>query len=350
MTGNGKSPLYKRLMISDVREEAKGVKIFTFTGEDAQSISYKAGQYLTLVKFEHGQELRRSYSITSSPLHNEPLAICVKRVENGIFSRELVDHAKPGDELLTTGAGGFFTLPDDLSQVKQLFFFAAGSGIAPVFSLIKAALRSSDVKVVLVYSNNNPSAVIYYSELQQMEKEFAGRFHVEYLFSNSMQLEKARLHQMLLKSFLRDLAIAPFRDILFYTCGPFSYMRMVVFTLTEEHVPVQNIRKENFITEKPRYIPEPPDKELHTVIIRSENRELSIPVQYPLTILQAARKQGLTLPYSCEVGRCGNCVAKCKEGKVWMWNNEVLTDREVSGGLVLTCVGYPVDGNVTLEI
>src|SRR5215831_15741170 len=95
--------LYKTIRIKAILEEVPGFKTFTF--EDGYPFTYQSGQYLTLVTSLHNEEIRRSYSITSSPILNESLSIGVKRVENGLFSRLLIDNAKPGDELLTTGAG-----------------------------------------------------------------------------------------------------------------------------------------------------------------------------------------------------------------------------------------------------
>jgi ferredoxin-NADP reductase len=170
---------YKALRIREVRDEAKDFKTIVF--EDDHNISYKPGQYLTLVRFERGEELRRSYSITSSPALKEPLSIGVKRVENGVFSRHLVDHAKSGDELLTTGSGGFFVLPDDVQAFGQLFFFAAGSGITPVYSLIKTALHLfTHLSIVLVYSNASVERTIFLSGLQRLQQRFSPRFQIEF--------------------------------------------------------------------------------------------------------------------------------------------------------------------------
>ena len=144
--------LYKTIRIKSVHEEVKGFKTFTF--EEGHGIDYKPGQYITLVQWVVGEEVRRSYSITSSPQLNEPLTIGVKRVENGLFSRQLIDHAKPGDEWVTTGPGGLFTLPEDVQNYHQVFFFAAGSGITPTFSLIKTVLHFHPLQMAALIALN----------------------------------------------------------------------------------------------------------------------------------------------------------------------------------------------------
>ena len=344
------SALYKTIRIREIKEEVKGFKTFVF--EEGHNIRYRSGQYLTLVTSLHHEEVRRSYSIVSSPCLQEPLAIGVKRVENGLFSRLLIDNAKPGDELTTTGAGGFFTLPENAEVYKQVFFFSAGSGITPVYSLIKTVLHAhAHLSVVLIYSNASPSKTIFFQELMKLKEEFAERFHLEFLFSNAADLTKARLHRDLLLQFIETLSVPVASQILYYICGPQTYMRMCTYTLQEMGVHSDQIRKENFIIEAIKHATvAPPDKEMHTAHIRMGGNAYTVKVQYPDAILAAAKKQGIVLPYSCEAGRCGNCVARCTKGAVWHSYNEVLTDKELDNGLILTCVGYPVGGDVDLEI
>jgi ring-1,2-phenylacetyl-CoA epoxidase subunit PaaE len=121
--------------------------------------------------------------------------------------------------------------------------------------------------------------------------------------------------------------------------------------LQEENVPKENIRRETFIiyNQKLKKIA-PPDKEVHLVTILYGKENYQLKVQYPDSILQTAKKQNIILPYSCEVGSCGNCAAKCISGKVWLSNNEVLTEKDLQNGLTLTCVGHPVGGDVVLKI
>jgi ferredoxin-NADP reductase len=341
---------YKKLVISRIHEEVPGFKTFEF--EPGHNIVYKAGQYLSFAHRTSLDEIRRSYSIISTPLLNEPLAIGVKRIQNGIFSRILTDRLKPGDVLYTTGAAGFFTLPENIGQYKQVFFFAAGSGITPIYSLIKTCLfLNQDIHVILVYSNATPEKTIFYNELRSLQEMFSNNFQLQFLFSNSLHLNMARMNRELLILFLSQYSTASKEKALFYICGPEAYMRMCTYTLQEQQVPKENIRRENFSIDKPP-LPKllPPDTDAHQVTIHYADAEHNFSVQHPDTILKAAKKHGISLPYSCEAGRCGSCAARCIKGKIWMSYNEVLTEKELSEGLILTCVGFPVGGDVELKI
>jgi len=343
---------YITLTITHIQEEVPGVKTFTFDISEPDKLQYKAGQYITLVQDGPQGEVRRSYSITSSPLLNEPLSIGVKRIENGFFSRQLVDKAQVGDQFHSTGAGGLFTLPEDINYYKQIFFLAAGSGITPIYSLLKTVLHSNpELSVVLFYSNRSPEHAMFLQALQQLQTDFPDQLHTEFFFSNSPDLSKARLHKDLLVALLQNLSKAQFNQTLFYICGPTNYMRLTSFALRQQKVPASNIRKEIFNTAKA--LPSrlmPPDTDAHQVTLHIDGSSHTIKSKYPFSILQSARKAGIALPYSCEAGVCGNCIAKVVSGKVWMTNNEVLTEKDMEKGFTLTCVGYPVGGDVELQV
>lgn len=341
--------LYKPVIIDQVHEEVNGFKTFSF--KEGHGIEYKAGQYLTLVHQTKHEEIRRSYSIVSSPLLNEPLTIGVKRIENGALSRQLVDHAKTGDEILTIGAAGLFTLPENIQHYKQIFFFAAGSGITPIFSLLKTILHfHKNIYAVLVYSNPSPDKTIFFQQLQQLAIDFPQQFQLHFIFSNLPDLHLAHLNRDYLLKLLSQFSIADFSQTLFYLCGPEAYMRMCTYTLQEERIAKENIRRETFLIHTRIHQNLPPDKAKHLAKIFFENRMYEFDVHYPDSILQAARKNGINLPYSCETGRCGNCAAKCVSGTIWLSHNEVLTEKDLQNGLTLTCVGHPVNGDVILKI
>lgn len=341
---------YIHLQITDIAEETGQCKTFVLAPLYNAEVTYKAGQFLTFIFPKHGMEERRSFSISSTPVMNELLSITVKRLDNGEYSRRLIDDAAVGDELITIGASGFFTLPDNIDAYRQIFFFAAGSGITPILPLIKTLLyTNAPVSIVLIYSNKTLNDAIFYYQLKALAAQFPQRLIIEFLFSDAVNLERARLSKWLLERLLKEFSKAPFEKTLFYLCGPFDYMRMATIQLITEGVPVNNIRKENFTIFKPKIKAQPPDKLPHMITIEANGETYNMVSQYPQTILQAAKKADILLPYSCEAGRCGSCAATCVSGKVWMSYNEVLMDDEIKKGRVLTCVGYPVEGDVVLK-
>jgi ferredoxin-NADP reductase len=342
--------LYRTLLITGIQPETDDCKTFYLTPTDKEPFYYQPGQFLTFVFAKAAGEERRSYSISSTPVLQEPLSITVKRLENGEYSRKLFDNAKKGDILITTGASGFFVLPGDIHRYREIFFMAAGSGITPVFPLIKTLLyQHPHVRVVLIYSNRSAPATIFYDELDQLSVIFSNRFVMDFLFSSAINLERARLSKWLLGRLLKEYSRTSYAETLFYTCGPFDYMRMVNIELLENHVPLQHIKKENFTPLKILSKSLPPDTHKHGIEIQWQEKIYYLETQYPQTILQAAKKAGIVLPYSCESGRCGSCAATCVQGKVWMSYNEVLMDDEMEKGRILTCVGYPVYGDVVLK-
>jgi ferredoxin-NADP reductase len=338
--------IYKQLIIKEVREVVADFKTFTF--ENGHQIAYKAGQYLTLAHRANQEEIRRSYSIVSSPALNEPLTIGVKRISNGFFSRMLVDRAQPGDTLITTGAGGFFTWTRETSLANRIFLFAAGSGITPLFSILKTVLVSNPSGVViLIYSNSSPAHTIFYNELRTWKEQYPERLFIDFVFSNVPDLRAAHLYRESLMEKVQLYSSGKPQEALYYICGPINYMRMCRFTLMEMGVQKDRVRQEDFIIQKPAAAYRtPPDKGSHAVEVHITGKVFSFEVVYPDSILVAARKHKISLPYSCEAGRCGNCVAKCVTGKVWLSYNEVLTEEEIAKGLTLTCVGHPLQDTI----
>ncbi len=327
----------------------KDFRLFELKPLNGEEISYQAGQYITFTEHTGQQEVRRSYSMTSSPLLNEPMTIGVKRLENGSFSR-LLFRLKKGNVLTSTGTGGFFSLPEKVPVRQQFFFLAAGAGITPVFSIIKTACVSyPNISIVLIYSNHSPRQTAFLKELKSLE-ENNSNLKITFLFSDNPDLNRARLNTEFLFRLLNEYH-ADIPNALFYLCGPEAYMRMCLFTLREAGIADERIRKENFIVRKKEITyNKPPDERPHEVIINVNGKMTALVVQYPLSILETAKRSGLSLPYSCESGICGNCVARCISGAVWMANNEVLTDMDLKEKLVLTCTGYPVYGDVFLKI
>ena len=344
------SGLRKKLRIKEIIKETKETKTFILESPEGSDIDYKAGQFLTIIFDTPFGEQRRNYSLSSSPDLNEPFSITVKRIANGVFSRKMTDTVQPGDLLTTIGAGGFFTLPGDISSCQQLFLLAAGSGITPVFSLLKTVLHKyPQIKVLLIYSNHSKDDTIFYNALQQLQLRYPDQLQVEWLFSNAFDHRKARLSNWLLGELLKKYIAVPLPKCLFYLCGPFDYMRMITITLLSAGVSMANIRKEEFVMIAPAIPTQPPDISTRRIKVVLNKEQYQFDSVYPQTILQAAKQAGVELPYSCETGRCGTCAAVCTSGVVWMKYNEVLTESDIRKRIVLTCTGYPVHGNVELD-
>ncbi len=343
------SPI-KRLRIIDIIRETDDAKTFILEPLDEWEPVYEAGQFLTFLFGEGEEQQRRSYSVSSAPLCGEPLAITVKRVVNGRFSRQLLDHYKKGDILHTTGFSGFFCLPQITEQYDGYFFLAAGSGITPCFSLIKTLLLLTDKKIVLVFSNRNRRSAIFYNQLIQLQEKHSGQLHIRFLFSDSNYYKDARLSKPLLQQLLATHIPNESQKTGFYTCGPELYMEIILITLISEGIKREQIRRENFDSRPRLYTLVPPDQEARIAAIIFKEQVYKVVTAWPQTILAAAKAQHIQLPYSCEAGRCGSCVATCTKGTIWMGYNEVLTDEELAKGKILTCQAYPVGGDVEIKV
>jgi len=342
--------LRKKIKIKEIIAETKNAKTFVLESAGEDSLIYKPGQFLTFIFDTISGEQRRSYSLSSTPAVKEQPAITVKRIPNGFYSRKLVDDAKAGDLLITIGASGFFTLPTDVNRYRQLFLLAAGSGITPVYSILKTALQNfPELQIVLIYSNRSREEAIFYDALRQLEANYAVRLQIEWLFSDAFDHTRARLGNWLLNELIKKCVYAPFEQCLFYLCGPLNYMRTITITLLTAGVNRANIRKEEFVITQPLIQLKPPDTVPRGISVVLDEKRYQFTNEYPQTILQSAKLAGVELPYSCETGKCGTCAAVCTNGNVWMKYNEVLTDEDLQTKKILTCTGYAVYGDAELD-
>lgn len=332
-----------RFTIKEIIQETPDIRSFVLSPN--QPFSYKPGQFLTIVR----GDIRRSFSFSSHPSDPFP-KVTLKRIPNGEISRWLFDHVKIGDHIETIEASGLFTYPEDTSAYDTVVFLAAGSGITPVFSLLREALsRNDNLKFLLLYSNRSKQQTVFYDQLVQLQKEHADRLSTEFFFSNNMDLQRARLTRLILEDILKKKIKDPSRA-LFFLCGPHVYMQNISITLITEGVPDDNIRREIFFEPEPPVANVPPDVDMHLVTVRYEGQVHKLKVQFPKTILQTAKEQGIMLPYSCEAGRCGTCAGTCTKGEIWMLRNEVLLDKEMAKGRVLTCTGFAIGGDADVTI
>ncbi|MEQ7798760.1 ferredoxin--NADP reductase [Pedobacter sp. ASV1-7] len=329
--------------------------IIRFEPVNGEKPKYLAGQFLTLVFDVAGKELRRSYSLCSSPDVDEPLAIAIKRVENGEISRLLHHRTAVGEVLTAVEPNGRFNYKPELLKQRTVFLFGAGVGITPLFSIIKTALiKEKNSKIVLVYSNRSAAQTLFYDELNVLQKQYSDRFKIVYVLSQSQNLLMARLNGELIERLVKENLDFNKADALLYTCGPVDYMDVCRITLLNLGFDQEQIKRETFVLPEDEIDEDDSTERVikHTntynVVLNFKNNIYNIAVPYNKTILDVALENKIELPYSCHAGICSTCTANCIKGGVEMDYNEVLMDDEIAAGRVLVCTGHPTEEGTTI--
>lgn len=353
-----------QLRIARIQPETFDTNSYFLEPVDGRVVPYRAGQLLTLILEHNGHEVRRSYSLSSAPGVDSPdvdsqLRLTIKRVVNGEISRYLLDTLRVGDVLTSLPPAGRFTLNEE-EVVGDVVLIGAGSGITPLFGILKQVLHTQpDRRVILLYSNTRERSIIFRQELENLHQLHPDRFRLIHLLSSPSDDWtglRGRLNNVMLERLLPDLIGASDRNTLrFFVCGPGDYMRMVQFTLVFSGIRPEQIRRENFVIEPVTLTPLPNHAVDRTVLLRYRHREVEaheveIAVPAYKSILQAALDEGIALPYSCRGGRCSTCTARCTAGRVEMTINDVLTERDLAEGWILTCTGYPASDGVVIDL
>ncbi len=259
-----------------------------------------------------------------------------------------IDNLKEGDLIKTLPPTGRFTIN---SYNNDLFcFVVAGSGIVPVYSLIKHLLNHlSRSKILIIFQNRNEQTAIFRKQLLLFIEGFPGTISLIELFSQplSHHLHPKRLNNFLLEQLIQKHVQT--LSVQFYICGPPLFMKMAEFTLKMLGYDATGIIKEIFVIDAP---PAPQlmiDANPRNVTIHSKHNIYELKIKYPQNILQAALEQDVNLPFSCRGGRCSSCTVRLLSGKIKMSMNDVLTEKDLEAGLVLTCFGY-AETDVVLQV
>lgn len=294
------------------------------------AFAYEAGQFCTFRVVVGGAPLLRCYSMSSAPAVDAELAVTVKRVPGGAVSNWMLDHLAAGDEVEVTFPAGVFQLdPDE----DELVLFAAGSGITPVFSLLKTALAGTDRRVRLLYANRDTDSVIFRRELDALVAQHGERLDVVH----HLDVERGFVDAAATATFLGEVPV----DAGHYLCGPPPFMDVVEAALLASGVARERIHVERFTpAEQVDDAPSGADDGIR-VTIDLDGRTETTDHHPGTTILQTARQMGMTPPSSCESGSCATCMARLVEGAATMHVNDALTDEEVAEGWVLTCQAVP---------
>ena len=339
------------------RQETADNVVIKLMPVDGQKINYLPGQFLAFTFDINGREIRRSYSICSSPALDEPLTVAVKMVENGEITKFLHHKVGVGDVLQAMKPNGIFTYETEKEMQRTIFLFAAGIGITPIFSILKTALvEEQRSKLVLVYSNKSAANTLFYDELLEWQAKYPERLKIIFLFSESKNLLTARLNNVGIERIVKEhLSFKP-EDALFFTCGPINYMVLCRITLRGLGFPQEQIKRETYfipedeVDEDDMTVKEIKDTNTYKVIIDYHGKRHELEVPYFKRILEVALENNINLPYSCGAGMCSTCTSTCISGGVRMEYNEVLTDEELENGRVLICTGHPTADNTHIVI
>ena len=339
------------------KETADCVSIsFDIPQERLQEFEYKQGQSLTLRKMFDNEEVRRSYSICSSPLDKE-LRVAVKKVQGGLFSTFANTQLQVGDTLDVMPPSGKFYTELSATHKKNYVAFASGSGITPIISIIKTTLITEPQSTfTLIFGNKNQSSIIFKEEIEALKDKYMQRFRVYYILSRERmeaEINYGRINAEKCSQLTKLVDLAKADEI--FICGPEEMIFGVKDFLENAGIEKTKIHFELFSTptKKRLTIYRPvitKDENSSKITVKVDGRSFDFDLDYNSNnILDAALAEGADLPFACKGGVCTTCKAKLVEGKIEMEVNYGLEPEEVKDGFILTCQSHPRSEKVVVD-
>ncbi len=353
------------LKINKIKSETPEAKtiFFEIPPELKNIFTFSAGQYLTLKTHVNGEEIRRSYSICTSP-DQENIGVTVKSIFNGKMSNYINQNVLEGNLLEVMPPQGLFKVKPDHSLMRRHVFVAAGSGITPVMSMIQVLLEEEPKSTcLLIYGNRNENSIIFKESLEQMSQKYAGQLIVENVLSQPTTKKDSGIAGFfgkksmdwkgysgrINKSILEEIFQKHYIDLsksLFYLCGPMELMTQTMEYLSERGVDKKCVYKESFGTNQTEKISN--DSVPGQVHVHLHGEDIILNVSSDKTILDALIDLKKDPPYSCTSGACSTCMAKVTKGKVTMDECFALEDDEIEAGYILTCQAHPTTADVEI--
>jgi len=335
---------------SIVRQTEKAVSItFDVPTNLSAEFNFKAGQYITLKAVINETEIRRDYSLSSSPKSGD-LTVTIKEIEGGVFSTYANKSLNIGDSLEVGMPNGRFIYESQSEDIKSIVAFAAGSGITPIMSIARTVLETGNDNVVLIYGNKSPEKTIFYKEILELQSAYLNRFKVQFVYSESNddgalfgRIDVSNINYVIKNT----VQLEPSQ--LFYLCGPEEMIKTTTAILSEKGIREERILFELFTASN--VVPE--NKSINkgeseiTMLVDDEETTLMMPQNQ--TILEAALANDIDAPYSCQGGVCSSCICRVTEGSAKMRQNNILTDNEVAEGLVLSCQAEPASSLLKVD-
>ncbi|MET3054865.1 ferredoxin--NADP reductase [Pseudomonas alkylphenolica] len=331
------------LRVARVVEETADARslIFDVPEQLAERFRYQPGQFLTL-RIPYGDDwLPRCYSLSSTPLLDEPLRVTVKRVRDGRASNWLCTELQEGQTLQVLPPAGVF-VPRNLDA--DLLLFGGGSGVTPVLSILRSALLVGQGRILLIYANRDESSVIFRDELRFLANAHPERLQIVHWLDSVQGIPVAAQ--------LAALA-QPFMDAQAFICGPGPFMDTAVSALKSLGVPGERVHVERFVSL-------PGESEVLQVVaseaavaaqlaVRLDGEEHHLACDSGETLLAAMERAGLKPPSACRVGGCASCMCTLESGDIELLINDALDAGELAEGWILACQAVPTSANLRIR-
>jgi ring-1,2-phenylacetyl-CoA epoxidase subunit PaaE len=343
------------LTVTDLRRTIRDAVVVTLRPDDPEVFRFTQGQYLTFHKEIGGEELRRSYSICTSP-DEGMLQIAVKRVYGGLFSGFANGDLQVGDRLEALPPMGRFSAALDPDGARNHLAFAAGSGITPVLSILKTVLkREPRSRFALVYANRAVNTIMFREELEDLKNRNMGRLNVLHILGSGQDID---LFSGRLDRAKCDALFSQWIDVeavdMAHICGPEPMMKTLVQSLEDHGLSPDKIRYELFGTgqrgrrARQAHMANADAAGATEATVTVEGASHVFSMLRSQSILEASLKHDLGVPFACRAGVCSTCKARVLAGDYEMLANHALDDYEVARGTVLTCQCYPTSDRITV--
>ena len=351
------SQQFYTLKISEIVKTTEDCSVVSFDvpNDLKEKFKYKHGQYLTFKAIINNEEVRRSYSLCSSPLDGE-WKVAVKQIEEGRFSTYVNEKLKVGDEIEVMPPNGRFYTEIDNSTPKKYVAFAAGSGITPIHSIIKTHLKEEPNSTFnLFYLNRSVQSMILREEVEGLKNQFLGRFELYHFLTQEMReapLFNGRFTEEKLETISKVIMNVNEVDD-YFICGPTEMIFMIRDFLIAKGVDEKRVHFELFNTPtggKKKKKLDTNNKDVSDVSIITNGVQVSFKMtQSGENILDAALRNNADLPFACKGGVCCTCKAKLIEGDAPMEVNYALEKEEVEQGYILTCQAIPKSKKILVD-
>lgn len=342
---------FLNLEIKDIIKETSDTISLILQNKNGNEISFRPGQFLTFLFNNDGKEVRRVFSISSTPDDLPLLRVTIKIIHKDSPSSHWINKIKIGQTIKSLPPLGNFNVVPSAESEREFILFGAGSGITPLIPMIKSILKHEiKSKIVLYYGNRNEDSIIFKNEIDDLTKIYPLRFRVIHLLSNpspEWKGLKGRITHPLVIELLSSILFVDTQNADYYLCGPEGMMQNVIQALDELKIDHKKIHRENFVV---KILDDNDEIEQieREVTIFIKGYKHTVMVQPGESILQKALQLGLDLPNSCQHGECGTCRARLLSGKLRLVSQTALSEEEINDGYCLTCVGYPANENVVI--